>query len=110
MFQNPEYNHGRPWFVNFRPLLHSPFALTDKELDTYVKLDKKVKAIEEKIENLKSRNIDTYDIEIELNIAKVPNQPDRSSGGIASDIIEYPTGKTHPNPAPLNILEIINIK
>jgi hypothetical protein len=70
LFQNPEYNHGRPWFVNFRPLLHSPFALTDKELDIYMKLDKKVKAIEEKIENLKSRNIDTYDIEIELNIAR----------------------------------------
>ena len=70
LFQNPEYNHGRPWFVSFRPLLHSPFALTDKELDMYVKLDKKVKAIEEKIENLKAKNIDTYDIEIELNIAK----------------------------------------
>jgi hypothetical protein len=70
LFQNPEYNHGRPWFVNFRPLLHSPFALTDKELDTYVKLDKKVKAIEAQIEKLKARNVDTYDIEIELNIAK----------------------------------------
>jgi hypothetical protein len=48
-------------------------------------------------------------LEMELKIANVPNQPDLSSGGIASDIIEYPTGKTHPNPAPLSILLKINI-
>ncbi|MBN2202775.1 MAG: DUF87 domain-containing protein [Candidatus Aenigmarchaeota archaeon] len=70
LFQNPEFNHGRPWFVNFRPLLHSPFALTDKEIDTYMTLDKKVKALEEKIEKLKAQKVDTYDIEIELNIAR----------------------------------------
>ncbi|MFH0929001.1 MAG: DUF87 domain-containing protein, partial [Candidatus Aenigmatarchaeota archaeon] len=70
LFQNPEFNHGRPWFVNFRPLLHSPFALTDAEVDTYMKLDKKVKSIEEKIAKLKAQKVDTYDIEIELNITR----------------------------------------
>ena len=47
--------------------------------------------------------------ETELKIAKVPNQPDHSSGGIASEMIEYPTGNTQPRPAPLNILETTNI-
>jgi hypothetical protein len=70
LFQNPEYNYGKPWFVSFRPLLHSPFALTDDEINQYVKLNKKIEEIEKQIETLKSKKIDTYDIEIELNIAK----------------------------------------
>jgi hypothetical protein len=70
LFQNPEYNHGRPWFISFRPLLHSPFALTDEEINQYVQLNKKIEEIEKKIESLKAKGIDTYDIEIELNIAK----------------------------------------
>ncbi|MEM5855560.1 MAG: DUF87 domain-containing protein, partial [Candidatus Aenigmatarchaeota archaeon] len=70
LFQNPEYNHGRPWFISFRPLLHSPFALTDEEINQYVKLNKKIEEIEKKVEELKKKNVDTYDIEIELNIAK----------------------------------------
>jgi hypothetical protein len=70
MFQNPEYNYGKPWFVSFRPLLHSPFALTDEELNLYMKLTKKIEELEKKIEKLKAKKIDTYDVEIELNIAK----------------------------------------
>lgn len=70
LFQNPEFNHGRPWFLSFRPLLHSPFALTDDEINTYIKLDKKIKEIEDKLEKLKAKKVDTYDIEVELNIAK----------------------------------------
>jgi hypothetical protein len=70
LFQNPEYNYGRPWFITFRPLLHSPFALTDKELNQYIKLNKRIEDIEKKIEKLKAKKVDTYDIEIELNIAK----------------------------------------
>jgi len=70
LFQNPEYNNGRPWFVSFRPLLHSPFALTDEEIDTYIKLNKRVEAVESEIEKLKAKKIDTYDIEVELNIVK----------------------------------------
>jgi len=44
--------------------------LTDDELNTYVKLDKKVKEIDAKMAKLKEKKIDTYDIEVELNIAK----------------------------------------
>ena len=70
LFQNPEFNHGRPWFLSFRPLLHSPFALTDDEVNTYIRLDKKVKEIEAKMAKLKENKVDVYDIEVELNIAR----------------------------------------
>jgi hypothetical protein len=70
LFQNPEYNNGRPWFLSFRPLLHSPFALTDDELNKYTQITKKIEEIDKMIKELKENKIDMYDIEIELNIAK----------------------------------------
>ncbi|MCC5994423.1 MAG: DUF87 domain-containing protein [Candidatus Aenigmarchaeota archaeon] len=70
LFQNPEYNHGKPWFISFRPILHSPFGLTDEEINQYVSLNKKIEEFEAKIAELKSKGVDTYDMEIELNIAK----------------------------------------
>ena len=70
MFQNPEYNHGKPWFISFRPLLHSPFALTEKELNTYLKLTKEIEELEAKLHELKQKGVDIYDFEVELNIAK----------------------------------------
>jgi hypothetical protein len=69
LFQNPEYNDGKPWFVSFRPLLHSTFSLTEEELQQYMKLSAQVQAVKDEIEKLKARKIDTYDIELELNIA-----------------------------------------
>jgi hypothetical protein len=70
LFQNPEYNNGRPWFVTFRPLQHNPFALTDDEVNKYMELNKKIEDTDTAIAKLKEKKIDTYDIEIELNIAK----------------------------------------
>jgi len=70
LVQNPEYNDGKPWFVTFRPLLHNTFRLTDEELDMYDKLNTRVAAIEKRIEELKARKVDTYDVELELKIAK----------------------------------------
>jgi len=70
LFHNPEFNNGKPWFVTFRPLLHSPFALTEDEINLYVKLNNKIEEIEGRLEKLRGKGIDTYDIEIELNIAK----------------------------------------
>ena len=70
LFQNPEYNNGRPWFINFRPLLHSPFALTDAEVNKYLELNSKIEGIVKQLEALKAKKTDTYDLEIELNIAR----------------------------------------
>ena len=46
----PSYNHGAPYFVEFRPLLHSPFKLTDQEIAKYTK---KENPILQKVEDLK---------------------------------------------------------
>ena len=37
MFQNAEYNKGKPYFVNFRPILHNTRRLSDEELEKYNK-------------------------------------------------------------------------
>ena len=70
LFQNPEYNNGRPWFISFRPLLHNPFALTDEEINKYMELSKKTSDLDNRLAAMKAAKKDVYDIEIELNIAK----------------------------------------
>ncbi|HDH44645.1 MAG TPA: DUF87 domain-containing protein [Thermococcus sp.] len=70
LVQNPEYNEGKPWFVSFRPLLHSTFALSDEELDQYMTLNLELERIEREIERLKRAGRDVSDIEVELNLAK----------------------------------------
>jgi hypothetical protein len=69
MIQNPEYNDGKPWFVRFRPLLHDSFRLTEEELNMYEDYMIAIGDLNKKIETLKSRNIDTYDMELELKLA-----------------------------------------
>jgi len=70
LVQNPEFNDGKPWFIAFRPLLHDTFRLTEKELKTYAKFKDEVTGLEERLAKLKARKIDTYDVELELNLAK----------------------------------------
>ncbi|MFH1750429.1 MAG: DUF87 domain-containing protein, partial [Candidatus Micrarchaeota archaeon] len=69
LVQNPEYNEGKPWFVAFRPLLHSTFALTEEELQQITGIQQKVDAARQQIEALKAKGTDTYDVELELKIA-----------------------------------------
>ncbi len=70
LVQNPEYNDGKPWFISFRPLLHDTFRLTEKELKSYSKFKDEVTDLEERLAKLKARKVDTYDVELELNLAK----------------------------------------
>ena len=70
LVQNPEYNEGKPWFIRFRPLLHDTSSLTAAELGKYEDFQKRLDEIEKEIENLKKKKIDTYDIELELKLAK----------------------------------------
>jgi len=70
LFQNPEYNNGKPYFIQFRPLLHDTSRLTDEEINTYYKIKKRIEEIEERVKKLKEKGVDTYDIEVELNLAK----------------------------------------
>jgi hypothetical protein len=69
MIQNPEYNDGKPWFIRYRPLLHDSFRLTEEELNMYEDYMKEIENLGKEIETLKSRNIDTYDMELELKLA-----------------------------------------
>ena len=70
MVQNPEYNEGRPWFIEFRPLLHDTSRIPERELALYRKYQEEIAEIEKAIESMKKRGIDTYDIELELKLAK----------------------------------------
>jgi uncharacterized membrane protein len=68
--QNPKYNKGKPWFVNFRPLLHSPHKLLEEELETYKRLGAIIWAIRDKIKIIKEKGQNTADIEMELKLAE----------------------------------------
>ena len=69
MVQNPSYNNGKPWFVSFRPLLHDTFRISDSELETYDKFRGEIEELRKKVEELKRKKIDTYDMELEINLA-----------------------------------------
>jgi hypothetical protein len=70
LIQNPEYNDGKPWFISFRPLQHDTSRIPEEELQQYKKFNRIIKALERKIEQLKAEGVDTYDLEIELNLAR----------------------------------------
>ena len=70
MVQNPEYNDGRPWFIEFRPLLHDTSRIPERELKLYKKYQEELAEIERIVENMKKKGIDTYDIEMEIKLAK----------------------------------------
>ncbi len=69
LVQNPEYNDGKPWFIAFRPLLHSTFALTEEEMAQITAIQQKVEAAKAQIQQIKASGVDTYDVELELKIA-----------------------------------------
>ena len=68
--QNPKYNRGKPWFVNFRPLLHSPHKLLEEELETYKRLGSIIWKIRDKIKDMKAKGKDAGDLELELKLAE----------------------------------------
>ncbi|MHA1866310.1 MAG: helicase HerA domain-containing protein [Candidatus Heimdallarchaeaceae archaeon] len=70
LVQNPAYNNGKPWFITFRPLLHDTFRISDEELEKYEKFKKEIEDLRKKIEALKKKKIDTYDMELEINLAE----------------------------------------
>ena len=70
MVQNAEFNSGKPFFIEFRPLLHDTGRLSDKDIDEYIKYDQEVEALVQKAKELKARGIDTTDVEFELKLAR----------------------------------------
>ncbi|NPE29604.1 DUF87 domain-containing protein, partial [Methanococcoides sp. SA1] len=79
MVLNAEYNNGIPYFVAFRPMLHSTKELTKTELNKYEKYFNEAEDLDYQIAELKklsSRDdpagpkIDTTDVELELKLAR----------------------------------------
>ncbi|MFT4244479.1 MAG: ATP-binding protein, partial [Candidatus Woesearchaeota archaeon] len=69
MVQNPRYNNGKPWFINFRPPLHNPHKLSDEELDLYNNYTDKLKLIKLELKELKEKGQDVTDFELDYSLA-----------------------------------------
>ena len=70
MFVNPKYNKGKPYFVNFRPILHNTRRLSDKVLEQYNKYTEIIEDLEYQIEQLEGEKVDTFDLKMELKLVK----------------------------------------
>jgi hypothetical protein len=69
MLQNPKFNRGKPYFVEFRPTLHSPHKLSDKELDIYKNFAARLETIEAIIQEKKKKGEDVFDLSLEMKLA-----------------------------------------
>jgi hypothetical protein len=70
MIQNSNWNRGRPYYVTFRPILHSVVRLTDEELDKYNKYNAIVDQLEFEFDQLEQLKQDVFDLRLELKLSK----------------------------------------
>ncbi len=70
MFVNPRYNKGKPYFINFRPILHNTRRLSDEILEQYNKYGEIIDDLEYQIEQLEQEKIDVFDLKMELKLVK----------------------------------------
>jgi hypothetical protein len=70
MFVNPAYNKAKPYFINFRPILHNTRRLSDEELEKYNKYNEMVDDMDYQIEQLDKLKIDIFDLKMELKLVK----------------------------------------
>jgi uncharacterized membrane protein len=70
MVTNAEYNSGRPYFVSFRPLMHSTKRLSKAELKSYEKYFQETEDLDHQSFMLKKLGVDTLDLKLELKLAK----------------------------------------
>lgn len=70
MVQNPKYNKGKPYFINFRPTLHSPHKISEAEMLQYKKYSIIVAKIENEINKIKKAGTDVVELELELGLVK----------------------------------------
>ena len=89
MIESSAYNNGQPYFVSFRPPLHSLKRLSDDELSNYEKYNKIIEDLEYQIEQLKEQGIDIFDLELELKLAK-----DKINAGTFNMVSIYLEGLT----------------
>ena len=70
MFVNTAYNKGKPYFVNFRPILHNTRRLPDEELEKYNKYNEIIDDFENQIDQLEKEKVDIFDLKMELKLIK----------------------------------------
>ncbi len=68
MFENAQYNKGKPYFVLFRPILHSTDRLSDEDLEKYNRYNTKIDDLKYQFGCLKSEAVDVFDLELELKL------------------------------------------
>jgi hypothetical protein len=69
MIQNPRYNEGKPYFIEFRPTWHNPHKISDEEMETYKKFESQLDVIGKIIEQKKAANEDVFDVDLEFKLA-----------------------------------------
>jgi len=71
MIQNAAWNRGNPYYITFRPILHSVERLTDEELDKYNQFNDIVDDLDFQFEQLeKEQGQDVFDLRLELKLSK----------------------------------------
>jgi uncharacterized membrane protein len=70
MVQNSEYNKGRPYFVEFRPLLHSTDKVTDSQYAEMKKLEGVLFQIGTKLVAFKKAGKKIDDVKVEFDLAR----------------------------------------
>jgi len=70
LVQNSRYNDGLPYFIRFRPLLHSPHRIPEEELESFLKFMKIIESMRKSIDQLKSKGVDISSLELELKLAE----------------------------------------
>jgi hypothetical protein len=69
MVENPHYNRGKPYFIAFRPLLHSVQRLSDEEIEKYNEFNEKADQLAFELEQLEKEGIDIFDLKLEFKLA-----------------------------------------
>jgi hypothetical protein len=64
MLQNSAYNRGLPYFVSFRPMMHSLKRLDDEELGKYNKYNSFIDDYDYQLEQLHEEGIDVFDMQL----------------------------------------------
>lgn len=70
MIQNPEYNEGKPWFVDFRPPYHNPHKIPDEELERYYEYTDWADDLQATIDKMEEEDKEVYDERLELKLAR----------------------------------------
>lgn len=90
MIENPAYNRGKPYFVSFKPIMHSVERLSDEDIEKYNKYNGIIDQIEYELKQLEEEEgQDVFDMKLELKLAL-----DKVKGGNFNMVDIYLEGLT----------------